>query len=356
MVATVGLVDEQGEQPTGFDVEAVTSWLAPQVPDLAPPLQWTKLPGGHSNFTYRIDDAAGRTMVARRPPLGELLPTAHDMGREFRVISALWPTPVPVPEPVAYTDDITVTGAPFYVMGWVEGRSLYTAEETAEHIPTEEARGRTGPSFIDTLAALHRLDPDAIGLGNLGKPSNYVGRQLHRWYESWKASKDRDLTDVDRLHSFLVDRLPEQTKVSVVHGDYGLHNCRVATDGHIAAVVDWEISTLGDPLADLAYCINAWVESPEEVDGGVLPPTTLPGFCDRQLLIDRYRDQTGADLTHIDYYRCFNHWKSVCIMQGVYARYLHGQKSGEGVDVDVFPSRIDRSLRLATEAADRLTS
>ena len=129
------------------------------MPDLAPPLRWTKLAGGHSNFTYRIDDAAGLTMVARRPPLGELLPTAHDMGREFRVISALWPTPVPVPEPVAYTDDVAVTGAQFYVMGWVEGRSLYTAEETAEHIPTEEARQRTGPSFIDTLAALHGLDP-----------------------------------------------------------------------------------------------------------------------------------------------------------------------------------------------------
>lgn len=353
-LATVAAVDEQGEQPTGFDVEAVTSWLAEKVPDLAPPLRWTKLAGGHSNFTYRIDDAAGRPMVARRPPLGELLPTAHDMGREFRVISALWPTPVPVPEPVAFTDDVAVTGAPFYVMGWVEGRSLYTAEETAEHIPTEAARRRTGPSFIDTLAALHGLDPAAIGLGDLGKPSNYVGRQLRRWYESWNASKDRDLADVDRLHTFLVERLPEQTKVSIVHGDYGLHNCRVAADGHIAAVVDWEISTLGDPLADLAYCVNAWVESPDEVDGGVLPPTTLSGFCDRQFLIDRYRDQTAADLTHLDYYRCFNHWKSVCILQGVYARYLHGQKSGEGIDIDIFPGRIDRSLRLATEAADRL--
>ena len=355
-MTTVGRVDQQGEQPTGFDVEAVTAWLAGQVPDLAPPLRWTKLAGGHSNFTYRIDDAAGRTMVARRPPLGELLPTAHDMGREFKVISALWPTDVPVPEPVAFTDDVSVTGAQFYVMGWVEGRSLYTAEETAEHIPTEAARAATGPSFIDTLAALHRLDPTEVGLGNLGKPTDYVGRQLKRWYASWNASKNRELPDVDRLYEFLIARLPEQTQVSIVHGDYGLHNCRVATDGHIAAVVDWEISTLGDPLADLAYCVNAWVESPDEVQGGVLPPTTLPGFCGRQLLIDRYSEQSGLDLSHIDYYRCFNHWKSVGIMQGVYARYLHGQKSGEGVDVDSFPARIDRSLRLAVEAADRLPS
>ena len=340
------------ETPTGFDVPAVTAWLAEQVPGLVAPLRWTKLAGGHSNFTYRIDDGAGRTMVARRPPLGELLPTAHDMGREFRVISALWPTPVPVPEPIAFSADPAVTGAPFYVMGWVEGRSLYTAEETAAHL-TEEARGRTGPSFIDTLAALHALDPEQVGLGDLGKPTSYVGRQLHRWYESWKASKDRELPDVDRLYDFLVARLPEQTRVSIVHGDYGLHNCRVAREGHIAAVVDWEISTLGDPLADLAYCVNAWA-SPEEATGPVQPPTSLPGFCDRQFLIDRYSDQTGADLSQLDYYRCFNHWKSVCIVQGVYARYLHGQKSGEGVDVEGFPSRIERSLALAVEAADRL--
>jgi aminoglycoside phosphotransferase (APT) family kinase protein len=346
-------VETTDEEPTGFDVGPVTAWLTERVPGLVAPLRWTKLVGGHSNFTYRVDDTAGRTFVVRRPPLGELLPTAHDMGREFTVISALWPTPVPVPEPLAYTDDRSVTGAQFYAMGWVEGRSLYTAEETAEHL-TVEARGRTGPSFIDTLAALHSLDPDEIGLGGLGKRSSYVGRQLHRWYESWTASKDREMPDVDRLYTFLVEHLPEQTKVSVVHGDYGLHNCRVASDGHIAAVVDWEISTLGDPMADLAYCINAWVESPEETSNREGAPTTLPGFCSRQVLIDRYSDATGIDLSQIDYYRCFNHWKSVCILQGVYARYQHGQKSTEGVGVEEFPSRIERSLELAVEAADRL--
>jgi aminoglycoside phosphotransferase (APT) family kinase protein len=313
-------------------------------------LRWTKLPGGHSNFTYRVDDANGRPLVVRRPPLGELLPTAHDMRREFTVISALWPTPVPVPEPLAYTDDVGVTGAQFYAMGWVDGRSLYTSAEAAEHLPSEEARARTGPSFIDTLAALHRLDPDDVGLGGLGKRTSYVGRQLHRWYESWKASKTRELPDVDRLYAFLVDNLPEQTAVSVVHGDYGLHNCRVATDGHIAAVIDWEISTLGDPLADLAYCINAWAESPDDASGHD-PPTVLPGFCGRQVLIDRYADQTGVDLSQLDYYRCFNHWKTVCILQGVYTRYLHGQKSTEDVDVTAFAERIDKTLHLAVEAA-----
>jgi aminoglycoside phosphotransferase (APT) family kinase protein len=344
------------DTPTGFNGGRVTAWLVERVRGVQPPLAWTKLPGGHSNFTYRLDDAAGRTFVVRRPPLGELLPTAHDMHREFTVISALWPTPVPVPEPLAFTDDTSVTGAPFYAMGWVEGRSLYTATETAEHLTSEEARARTGPSFIDTLAALHTLDPDEVGLGALGKRTSYVGRQLHRWYESWNASKNRELPDVDRLYTFLVERLPEQTKVSVVHGDYGLHNCRVAADGHIAAVVDWEISTLGDPMADLAYCINAWAEPGDAAASRDDAPTTLPGFCGRQMLIDRYADQTGVDLTELDYYRCFNHWKSVCIVQGVYARYLHGQKSTDDVDVAGFPGRIEKTLQLAVEAADRLAS
>ena len=214
---------------------------------------------------------------------------------------------------------------------------------------------RTGPSFIDTFAALHSLDPDEVGLGGLGKRTSYVGRQLHRWYESWNASKDRELPDVDRLYTFLVDNLPEQTTVSVVHGDYGLHNCRVASEGHIAAVVDWEISTLGDPMADLAYCINAWAESADDASHDD-PPTVLPGFCGRDVLIDRYADRTGVDLSQLDYYRCFNHWKTVCIVQGVYARYLHGQKSTDDVDVDAFPGRIDRTLQLAVEAADRLSS
>ena len=156
------------------------------------------------------------------------------------------------------------------------------------------------------------------------------------------------------MHDLLVEHLPTQTKVSVVHGDYGLHNCRVSAEGPIAAVVDWEISTLGDPLADLAYCINAWVESPEEVSSRDDAPTILPGFSCRQELLDRYAAATGADLANIEYYRCFNHWKTVCIVQGVYFRYLQGQKDTEGVEVDEFPDRIARTLQLAVDAAQRL--
>lgn len=340
-------------EPQGFDDAKVTAWLGERVAWLAPPLRWTQLAGGHSNFTYRVDDAADHTFVMRRPPLGELLPTAHDMGREFRLITALWPTPVPVPEPIAYCNDPAVTGASFYAMGWVEGRPLYTTTDVEEHLSIE-ARGRTGPSFMDTLAALHALDPDEIGLGDLGKRDSYVGRQLNRWFASYQSSVTHDLPDVARMHAFLVERLPEQQKVSVVHGDYGLHNCRVAAEGHIAAVVDWEISTLGDPLADLAYCINAWVESPEEKASREDAPTILPGFSSRAELLDRYAAATGADLSNIEYYRCFNHWKTVCIVQGVYYRYLQGQKEIEREELEAFPERIARTLQLAVEAADRL--
>lgn len=341
-----------GETPTGVDVAAVTAWLGEHAPALTPPFSFEQLPGGHSNFTYHVTDAAGRSFVLRRPPLGELLPMAHDMGREYRVISALWPTPVPVPEPIAHCSDASVTGAPFYAMGFVEGKGLYTIDDVNEHVPLAN-RALTGPSFIDTIAALHALDPDSVGLGDLGKRDSYVGRQLNRWYQSFVASKNRELPDVDRLHEWLVAHLPEQRRVAIVHGDYGLHNCRVATSGHIAAVIDWEISTLGDPLADLAYCINGWVE-PGELASRADAPTLAPGFSTRDELISRYADASGADLSQLAYYRAFNHWKTVCIIQGVYARYLAGQKEVDAAELAEWPDRIDRTVSLAVQAATEL--
>ena len=345
-------MEQPSDQPTGFDVPKVTAWLAERVRWLTPPLVFTQLTGGHSNFTYRVDDSDGHPFVLRRPPLGELLPMAHDMGREFRILTALWPTPVPVPEPIAHGEDPTITGAPFYAMGWIEGRALYNTSDVEGFLEPAD-RARTGPSYMDTLAALHAVDPEAVGLGDLGKRDNYVGRQLRRWYSSWESSKNRELANVDRLHDWLVAHLPEQTKTTIVHGDYGLHNCRVASDGTIAAVVDWEISTLGDPLADLAYCINAWVE-PGEKASREDAPTQLEGFGPRGPLIDRYANATGADLSQIAYYRAFNHWKTVCIVQGVYARYLNGQKAVDEQELAEFPERIERTLDLAAEAASQL--
>ena len=343
-----------GDAIDGIELGAVTEWLTAARPEFQAPFGFEKLLGGHSNFTYRVTDGAGHEFVLRRPPLGELLPSAHDMAREFRIISALWSTPVPVPEPLAFCDDTTVTGARFYCMGLIDGKSLYEAADVQAQVP-EERRRDLGFSFIDVLAELHALDPDEIGLGDLGRKDAYVARQLKRWFASWNASQTADseaLTDLARLHEELTARLPEQGPARLVHGDYGLHNCLSARGGFVAAVVDWEISTLGDSLADLAYALNSWIgpEDPPPVKADV--PTLEPGFPRREELAERYAARTGADLSQLGFYSAFIHWKTTCILQGVYARYLQGQKSSEGVDLPQLAQRRNHALQLARRALD----
>jgi aminoglycoside phosphotransferase (APT) family kinase protein len=334
--------------PDGIDVAPVTKWLAARMDGLRPPLRFTKLTGGHSNFTYRVDDEAGTTFVLRRPPLGELLPSAHDMGREFRVISALWPTAVPVAQPLAHCDDPSVTGAPFYCMSLVDGRALYAREDVDGYVP-EARRHDLAMSFIDVLADLHAVDPDEVGLGGLGKKEDYVARQLHRWHASWNASKTDDRPLADTVHDLLVERIPVQEPARVVHGDYGLHNCLSHPRGRIAAVVDWEISTLGDPLADLGYALNSWCDADDPDPLRAEVPTRAPGFPPKAELLRRYAERTGRDVSGIGFYESFNHWKTFCILQGVYARYLHGQKSTEGVDLENLTARRDRALEQAAD-------
>jgi aminoglycoside phosphotransferase (APT) family kinase protein len=338
------------DDPTGIDVAAVTAWLGDQVPSLVAPFTWAKLPGGHSNLTYRCADATGRRFVVRRPPLGELLPSAHDMGREYRVISALWPTAVPVPEPLAHCTDVSVTGAPFYVMGEVVGRSLYVRADVEALVP-EHLRRNLGFSFIDVLASLHAIEPASVGLERLGKPDDYVLRQLNRWNASWVASQTEARPSVDALYQFLVANIPPQGPARIVHGDYGLHNCISAAEGHIAAVVDWEISTLGDPLADVAYALNSWVDPGDPVSPGTDPVTLAPGFPTRAELAARYGERTGVDVSQLDYYTAFNSWKSIAIVDGVLARYLKGQKSAEGVDLAAMKRRIDAMVDVTVARA-----
>ncbi|NNL87266.1 MAG: phosphotransferase family protein [Myxococcales bacterium] len=342
--------------PPGIDTEAVESWIAERSGTLTPPFRWIRLEGGHSNLTYRVEDANGREAVVRRPPEGKLLPKAHDMGREWKIISALAPTPVPVAPPIAYCEDPTVTGAHFYVMGCVPGRALYEGADVIDAVP-EASRRPLSFSFIDVLAELHALDPDAIGLGDLGRPDAYVARQLKRWYGSWESSRDAaqiDLPVVDALHKLLSARVPEQESGRVVHGDYGLHNCLASADGRIAAVLDWEISTLGDPLADLAYALNTWSEPGDKITLKDDAPTDQPGFATRAEMLSRYAERSGRDVSGIAYYTAFNFWKTACIIQGVYARYKQGQKSTEGIDLDYLRERVVRSAKLADDAASAL--
>jgi aminoglycoside phosphotransferase (APT) family kinase protein len=342
--------------PPGYDTPAVEAWIRGHVPGLAPPLTWTRLEGGHSNLTCLIEDVQGRRAVIRRPPQGELLPKAHDMGREWALISALGPTPVPVPEALGFCADPAVTGAHFYVMGFVDGHPLYVADDTRRWLP-EGRRERFAHSFIDVLAELHSVDPDAVGLGDLGRKEGYLERQLKTWHRSWVASVDDARLDDPRAHAlqkYLLDNVPAQGPARVVHGDYGTHNCLVGPDGTVAAVVDWEISTLGDPLADLAYALNQWTEPGDPIPFRTDAPTALPGFPGRELLAQRYARRTGRDLSRLDYYVGFNRWKSAAIIHGVYARYLAGKKSSEGVDLQAMRQRILNFVTLAEQAVERL--
>jgi aminoglycoside phosphotransferase (APT) family kinase protein len=338
----------------GYDTPAVEAWIAANVAGLTPPLAWTRLEGGHSNLTYLLEDGQGRRAVIRRPPLGELLPKAHDMAREWALIRALGPTPVPVPAALGFCDDVSVTGARFYVMGHVDGHPLYSAADTERWAPV---RTRLAHSFIDVLADLHAVDPDAVGLGELGKRDSYVGRQLSTWYRSWTASVGPADYDDPRAHSLqrrLLEHLPDQGPIRIVHGDYGLHNCLVGPDGTVAAVVDWEISTLGDPLADLAYALKPWPDPTDPAPPNPDAATSPPGFPARSELASRYAARTGRDLSHLDYYVGFNFWKSAAIVRGVYARYMEGKKGTEGVDLEGLRRRIDGSLTAAERALGRL--
>ena len=341
----------------GYDVPAVEAWVSEHVPRLSAPFTWTKLEGGHSNLTYRIDSADGASSaVVRRPPLGELLPKAHDMGREWACVSALHGRGVPVAEPLAFCESPDITGAHFYVMGLIDGRAMYTTDDVEDRIP-EERRVTAANSCIDSLAALHSLDIDEIGLGDLGKREDYVLRQCKTWYRSWTSSVEAAELDDQRIHDvydLLIDRMPEQGPATLVHGDYGTHNSMFGPDSTVAAVVDWEIATLGDPLADLGYAMNAWAQPDDPWVDDSQAPSLAAGFPTRQYMIDRYAAKTGRDLSQLPFYIAFNRFKTACIIHGVYARYRRGQKAIAAEDLEAMHKRLLRLIDAAEDAGNQV--
>jgi aminoglycoside phosphotransferase (APT) family kinase protein len=334
----------------GIDEPSVTAWLAAQL-SVTPPLRFHLISGGRSNLTYGVSDATGRRLVLRRPPLGNVLESAHDMGREHRILAALEATEVPVPTPLALCREPEVNGAPFYVMDFVDGMVIRD-ELDAGRLLTDAARAVLGTTVVDALAALHALDPDAVGLGSLGRREGYVERTLHRWHRQWERTKTREIASIDAVHGRLLSAIPEQQRVSIVHGDYRIDNLVIREDGSVAAVLDWELCTLGDPLADVGMLALYWV-GPDEDRAYLLSgtPTAAPGFTDRHAVLERYAQRSGIDVTEVQYYVALALWKLACIAEGIVARARAGamgtqQEGMADLMADRVPLLADRAQAL----------
>jgi len=335
--------------PPGIDADAVTAWVAEHVAGVEPPLQFRRISEGQSNLTYRVYDAGDRVVVLRRPPAVDLLPTAHDMGREHRVLTGLASAGMPVPRPLALCEDVSVTGAPFYVMEHVDGLVLSTVEAAESVGP--DARARAGGSLIETLARLQTTDLEATGLDEMRRPGSYGSRQLRRWRRQWEASRTRELPLVERVADRLEASVPEENEVTIVHGDYHLLNTIVGLDGEVRAVVDWELCTVGDPLADLGLTMAYWSElgKPAAQERHLFrePITQLEGFRDAAALAAEYERVSGRDLNTLPFWVSFAYWKIAVIAEGVYRRWLDNPTSGTE------PEHIGAAVERLAELADR---
>jgi aminoglycoside phosphotransferase (APT) family kinase protein len=343
--------DGSAEAPQGIDRAGVEAWFAEHVPEAELPLFFERISGGHSNLTYGVRDRAGDRWALRRPPLGKRLGSAHDMGREHRVVSALAGTPVPVAPVVGFCEDESVNDAPFYVMEFVEGPILRGLAE-ASAFPDEADRRAIGERVVDTLVEIHAVDPDAVGLSELGRKEDYVARQLHRWQGQWEKSKTRELPAIDAVHERLAARIPDQGPATIVHGDYRLDNMILTPQGEVAAVVDWELCTLGDPLADVGLLMVYWPEEGDEMLALGQPATLAPGFPKRDELKARYAERSGRDLSQLDFFVALGYWKLAIILEGVYTRYAAGQYGKVDPGIEAFAHLVER-LAEAAEQAER---
>ncbi|MFT4088729.1 MAG: phosphotransferase family protein [Gordonia sp. (in: high G+C Gram-positive bacteria)] len=314
------------EDLPGLDLERLRPWFAENVEPVDGEITAELIAGGKSNLTYRLA-ADGKEWILRRPPVGRLLATAHDMGREYTVISALAPTEVPVPTAYAFTDDADVLGAPFYVMAKIDGYPYRRASEL-EPLGAERTRA-ISERLVDTLAALHRVDPGEVGLSEFGRPAGFLGRQVSRWRKQFDAAHTRDLPDMERLHAMLAERIPADAAPGVVHGDYRLDNVLVDDEDQAAAVLDWELATLGDPLTDLAL-MNVYHRLGTVAPDAVTDVSTAPGFLGESDIIARYSAQSDRSLDDFGFYLGLATFKLAGIIEGIHYRYVNGQTVGEG--------------------------
>ncbi len=340
--------EQEAVAPVGLDTPRVTAWLRDAL-GLEPPVRLTRIGHGQSNLTFLAEDAGARCVVLRRPPLGQLARGAHDMQREHRILSALTEQPVPTPRPLAISADGAVAGATVYAMEYVEGIVLHTNE--AAKLIDPAARGRAAASAVQALGALHAVDVDATGLGDLARRDGYGERQLRGWSRQWEATKTRELPVIEQTARRLSAAVPPQREVCVVHGDYNLANLIVGDDGEVRAILDWELCTLGDPVADLGTLLCYWPDRPEESLLERDPVPLLAGFPRRADLVAGYtRLVPERDLTALGFWHALATWKLAVILEGVTRRRLENPANSR--------SSVDE-LRRATDqlahAADRLS-
>ncbi|HEY3260058.1 MAG TPA: phosphotransferase family protein [Pseudonocardiaceae bacterium] len=313
------------DDPPGVDTDVLRAYLERERPGLVGgPLRAELIPGGRSNLTYVVTDGA-QTWVLRRPPLGHVLATAHDMGREFRVLSALAGSQVPVPVTIVLCVDETVLGSPFYLMKKVDGTVYRTAQDTAG-FTTPRAR-ELSRRLVDVLAELHAVDIDAVGLADFGRPDGYLARQVRRWRGQLEKSRSREVPGIDELADRLAATVPTSRDATILHGDYRLDNVIVGPGDDIVAVLDWEMSTLGDPLADLGLLLVYW-DTPLSMQG----VSTGHGFPSGAEVAQRYAAITGRDLAELDWYVALGLFKLAVVAEGIYFRHTQGKTVGEGFD------------------------
>lgn len=308
----------------------VTEWCATVGISLAEPLLVSLISGGRSNLTFRIVDNAGKAYVLRRPPLGPVFGGAHHLQRESVVVTALEGTGIPAPRILGFCSDESVIGAPFYLMEYVPGVVVATHEDG--RALAESVRTKASEQAIDVLAQIHLLDVDSVGLGTLGRRDDYLSRQLHIWHRQSHKAATRELPLIDELHRRLAASAPPQRYTSLVHGDYRLGNLLLASDGTVNAVLDWELCSLGDPMADLGWILATW-RQPGETEI-YQSPSGHRGFLSRDQLIHRYQASTGRDVSDPAYYVAFALWRLACIYEGIYARYKNGAMGDDGVEIE----------------------
>ena len=340
--------------PPGLDLDALVGYLGPRVGGLASALKGEVIAGGRSNLTYVVDDGE-RRFVIRRPPLAHVLPTAHDVAREYRVLAALQGTGIPVPHVLAFCEDESLIGAPFYVMEWIDGHVVRDAlpVEFPDNLQTRHAMS---VALVDTLLQLHAIDPVTIGLADFGHPDGFLSRQVRRWWQQWELSKTRSLPSIEELRHRLDERVPAPSAPGIVHGDYRLDNVMYAptNPSDIVAVIDWEMSTIGDPLCDVGLLCVYWADNETDATARIhgRAITVDDGFHKRSELLRQYAAGTQRDLSALDWYIALGAYKLAIIAEGINARFLMGMTVGAGFETvgELVPAIVESGLA----AMDRL--